>query len=72
MGDLRTHVSQPGQRSPHDLVLAAGGRESPFGDLGDGATAAGAGAGAGTEIQFANLFAWGWRARDRVPPKAIS
>ena len=39
-------------------MLTAGGRAPPFGDLGDGATAAGADVGIG--VQLANLFAGGW------------
>ena len=39
-------------------MLAAGGRAPPFGDLGDGATAAGADA--GTIVQRANIFAGRW------------
>lgn len=38
---------QTDRRSPHDFVLAADGRALPFGDFGDGATAAGADAGTG-------------------------
>ena len=50
-----------GRRSPDDFILTAGGRAPPFGDLGDGATAASADAGIG--VQLANVFAGGWWAR---------
>lgn len=58
------------RRSQHDFVLAVGGRASPFGDLGDGATAAGADA--GTIVQRANIFArrWGSAGHNSNPHKA--
>ena len=55
---LAGEAFQADQRSPHDFVLAAGGRAPPFGDLGDGATAAGADAGSG--FLQADVFAGRW------------
>ena len=63
---MGSHASHAGRRSPHDLMLTAGGRAPPFGDLAKCATAAGADAGAG--IQRANLFARrGWSLGHGVP-----
>lgn len=56
--NLTSEAFQATWRSPHDLVLAAGGRASPFGDLGDGATAAGT----ANDIRTVECLNLGWKA----------